>query len=218
MSQPTRKKRNSASGSNNLFGLVALGVGAIVAAGVGYFAGKSIAEEEQKQQRQQIPVRAPQNNPNRNNNYRNSNSSNNNNNRNGIIIAQPVNNNSRRDEIPLAQTSEQLISTTGGCGDCSNNSSSYSSNSSHRNPIIDSHANAETKTGSSNNINNTISPDDLQSALDDDSLCKICFENPMDSVLIPCGHIISCVSCASALKECAVCRYEIKQVVKVYKS
>ena len=30
--------------------------------------------------------------------------------------------------------------------------------------------------------------------------CKICYENPASIVFLPCGHLCSCPSCASALK------------------
>lgn len=47
--------------------------------------------------------------------------------------------------------------------------------------------------------------------------CKICFDQPIDTVFLPCGHAMACFSCASRLKRegearaCPVCASEIEQ-------
>lgn len=46
--------------------------------------------------------------------------------------------------------------------------------------------------------------------------CKICMDNEADVVFLPCGHLISCVRCATALSTCALCRQQIKAVVRTY--
>lgn len=46
--------------------------------------------------------------------------------------------------------------------------------------------------------------------------CKICFENPIDCVFVPCGHVACCHSCAKGVKMCPFCRKKIKMVVKMY--
>ncbi|EAN80260.1 UEV domain/Zinc finger, C3HC4 type (RING finger), putative [Trypanosoma equiperdum] len=45
--------------------------------------------------------------------------------------------------------------------------------------------------------------------------CVICF-GPKDTVLVPCGHYCLCVSCASNLSQCPVCREVTKFRQRVY--
>ena len=44
----------------------------------------------------------------------------------------------------------------------------------------------------------------------DKFICKICYDKPVDTVFLNCGHVCACFSCASALKkkECPICRVE----------
>mmetsp|Transcript_27815 Transcript_27815/g.39194 ORF Transcript_27815/g.39194 Transcript_27815/m.39194 type:complete len:198 (+) Transcript_27815:71-664(+) len=50
--------------------------------------------------------------------------------------------------------------------------------------------------------------------------CKVCYEAPVNSVLIPCGHAGLCVSCACTQKAsgkgCPFCRAPINEIVKQY--
>ena len=48
------------------------------------------------------------------------------------------------------------------------------------------------------------------------TICKICMDNTVDVVFLPCGHIASCHQCAPALKKCPICRGKVKGVVKAY--
>lgn len=48
--------------------------------------------------------------------------------------------------------------------------------------------------------------------------CKICMDNRVEVVFLPCGHLVSCTRCATALSNCAVCRQPIKAYVKTYLS
>eukprot|EP00301_Raphidiophrys_heterophryoidea_P026714 c9286_g1_i2.p1 GENE.c9286_g1_i2~~c9286_g1_i2.p1 ORF type:complete len:538 (-),score=62.36 c9286_g1_i2:208-1821(-) len=53
--------------------------------------------------------------------------------------------------------------------------------------------------------------------IDDDMCCIVCFERPIDCVLVPCGHSCVCVACSSVLNhDCPVCRNEFRQAVKIY--
>lgn len=47
-------------------------------------------------------------------------------------------------------------------------------------------------------------------------LCKLCMDRQCDVLFQPCGHLISCSTCASLITECAVCRKPIENVIKVY--
>jgi len=41
------------------------------------------------------------------------------------------------------------------------------------------------------------------------TICKICLVEEVSIVFLPCGHIVACAQCASALRRCTVCRKPI---------
>ncbi|XP_060582184.1 baculoviral IAP repeat-containing protein 2-like [Ruditapes philippinarum] len=55
----------------------------------------------------------------------------------------------------------------------------------------------------------------IDDQLREEYLCKICMDEKMIMVFIPCGHLISCFLCASVLSVCPVCRQTITSTVKV---
>ncbi|XP_033740533.1 baculoviral IAP repeat-containing protein 2-like [Pecten maximus] len=48
------------------------------------------------------------------------------------------------------------------------------------------------------------------------SQCKICMEEDVCVVFLPCGHLVCCFSCASLLYECPICRGAIEDKVRIY--
>jgi hypothetical protein len=46
--------------------------------------------------------------------------------------------------------------------------------------------------------------------------CKICMDNEVSIVFLPCGHLVCCSRCAPALKNCPICRGLIKGTVNVF--
>jgi len=54
----------------------------------------------------------------------------------------------------------------------------------------------------------------------DDTLCKICFEKPINTVLLECGHSALCGGCAQAItgNPCPFCRRPVSRVVVTYRS
>lgn len=48
--------------------------------------------------------------------------------------------------------------------------------------------------------------------------CLICVKNTRSCVIKSCGHIICCVHCALALKNCAYCKkaYKSDDILKIY--
>lgn len=54
----------------------------------------------------------------------------------------------------------------------------------------------------------------------DDTLCKICFEKPINTVLLDCGHSALCGNCAQAIagQPCPFCRRPVSRVVLTYNS
>jgi len=52
--------------------------------------------------------------------------------------------------------------------------------------------------------------------LKEQRLCKICMDEEVSIVLLPCGHFVSCVKCAPALRNCPICRNGIKGTVRTF--
>ncbi|XP_053396740.1 baculoviral IAP repeat-containing protein 7-A-like isoform X2 [Mercenaria mercenaria] len=56
------------------------------------------------------------------------------------------------------------------------------------------------------------------SRLIDQLTCKICMDKESNVVFIPCGHMVSCETCAPHIRKCAICRQLIKGRVKAFMS
>ena len=46
--------------------------------------------------------------------------------------------------------------------------------------------------------------------------CRVCRDKEVGVVFLPCGHLVTCTSCASTVVECVVCRVRISSSVRVY--
>ncbi|XP_014488474.1 PREDICTED: baculoviral IAP repeat-containing protein 7-like isoform X2 [Dinoponera quadriceps] len=49
-------------------------------------------------------------------------------------------------------------------------------------------------------------------------LCKICMDNDVSIVFLPCGHLATCIFCASSLTFCPMCRIMIRASVRTFLS
>lgn len=47
-------------------------------------------------------------------------------------------------------------------------------------------------------------------------LCKICYEAEFNTAFIPCGHVVACAKCASAVTTCPMCREPFDSVTRIY--
>jgi hypothetical protein len=59
-------------------------------------------------------------------------------------------------------------------------------------------------------------PDDAE-----ETMCVVCFDAPKDHIIVPCGHMCVCASCAEQLTKtrtptCPVCREPIRETMKVF--
>ncbi|XP_009127672.1 uncharacterized protein LOC103852527 [Brassica rapa] len=68
---------------------------------------------------------------------------------------------------------------------------------------------------------NTFSPkaalsEQTDSSQQEKNLCKVCFENPVNVVLLPCKHYVLCSTCCKKCKTCPICRELIKLRMPVY--
>ncbi|OQV22200.1 E3 ubiquitin-protein ligase XIAP [Hypsibius exemplaris] len=46
--------------------------------------------------------------------------------------------------------------------------------------------------------------------------CKICFDKEVNTVLLPCGHLMACENCAPQLRTCGICRVGIRGTLKTF--
>ncbi|XP_050443226.1 baculoviral IAP repeat-containing protein 7-like [Adelges cooleyi] len=49
-------------------------------------------------------------------------------------------------------------------------------------------------------------------------LCKICLDRELGVVMLPCAHLVACITCASSLPDCPLCRQTIKATVRTFLS
>jgi hypothetical protein len=61
-------------------------------------------------------------------------------------------------------------------------------------------------------INSTITDDSTIT----DNLCVICYENRINHVVIPCGHVFSCEKCIVKINKCSICRIPILNKHKIF--
>ncbi|OWF36077.1 baculoviral IAP repeat-containing protein 3-like [Mizuhopecten yessoensis] len=54
--------------------------------------------------------------------------------------------------------------------------------------------------------------------LKDQKTCKICLDEEVGMVFLPCGHLCACVTCAPAVQHCPICRCDIRGTVRTYMS
>ncbi|XP_047530918.1 baculoviral IAP repeat-containing protein 7-B-like isoform X1 [Vanessa atalanta] len=47
-------------------------------------------------------------------------------------------------------------------------------------------------------------------------MCKVCMDNEVSVVFLPCGHLVSCAECGAALGACPLCRAQVKALVRAY--
>ena len=50
---------------------------------------------------------------------------------------------------------------------------------------------------------------------DEEPECVICFSNMKDTVFAPCGHYMTCNSCAKSCKACPICRGAITHLLSI---
>lgn len=59
-----------------------------------------------------------------------------------------------------------------------------------------------------------------QSSTEDVTICTVCYEQKVNCCILPCGHHVLCMSCATRVKEdgnsCIVCRKPIADLIHTY--
>jgi hypothetical protein len=51
----------------------------------------------------------------------------------------------------------------------------------------------------------------------DDYVCKVCMDAPVDCVFLECGHMVTCVACGKQMNECPICRQYVIRVVHTFR-
>jgi len=59
---------------------------------------------------------------------------------------------------------------------------------------------------------------DDKESMNDSELCKICMDNPVDCVMLECGHMCTCTTCGKQMAECPICRQYVVRVVRTFKA
>ena len=54
----------------------------------------------------------------------------------------------------------------------------------------------------------------------DVDMCRICFQHNINTCLVPCGHVVACLSCAERLGDepCPICKQPVAFVQKTYRA
>ncbi|XP_036333865.1 death-associated inhibitor of apoptosis 2 [Rhagoletis pomonella] len=67
-------------------------------------------------------------------------------------------------------------------------------------------------------LSRTLSLEEENRKLKDARLCKVCLDEEVGVVFLPCGHLVTCVQCAPGVGQCPMCRADIKGFVRTYLS
>ncbi|XP_043484603.1 E3 ubiquitin-protein ligase RNF34-like isoform X2 [Leptopilina heterotoma] len=54
--------------------------------------------------------------------------------------------------------------------------------------------------------------------MDDETLCKVCLDAPIECVILECGHMACCINCGKQMSECPICRQYVVRVVRFFKA
>lgn len=54
--------------------------------------------------------------------------------------------------------------------------------------------------------------------LQEERMCKVCMDNQVSIVFVPCGHLVVCLECAPSLTQCPICRTPIRGTVRTFMS
>lgn len=52
----------------------------------------------------------------------------------------------------------------------------------------------------------------------DENLCKICWDEPIECVILECGHMACCLNCGKQMSECPICKQYVVRVVRFFKA
>ncbi|KAF7414616.1 hypothetical protein HZH68_003105 [Vespula germanica] len=54
--------------------------------------------------------------------------------------------------------------------------------------------------------------------MDKEDICKICWDAPIECVILECGHMACCINCGKRMSECPICKQYVVRVVRFFKA
>ena len=105
----------------------------------------------------------------------------------------------------------QEIGINGGSINSGGEENVYETSEPHAPPRMDKVPSSSTQSLESKNL-----LEKENEKLKEQRTCKICMNGEVSIVLLPCGHLVSCVKCTPALKNCPICRIGIKGTVRTF--
>ncbi|XP_032667891.1 E3 ubiquitin-protein ligase RNF34 isoform X2 [Odontomachus brunneus] len=54
--------------------------------------------------------------------------------------------------------------------------------------------------------------------LSEEEICKICWDAPIECVILECGHMACCINCGKRMYECPICKQYVVRVVRFFKA
>ncbi|XP_060863700.1 putative inhibitor of apoptosis isoform X1 [Metopolophium dirhodum] len=128
---------------------------------------------------------------------------------------------SEEDE-PIPEPQEQNITNSQNESEIVDiNESVFVADSIHSNQSNDIQIKEEANVPSNESANIKLSHSDLEEEnrrLKEARLCKICLDQELGVVMLPCAHLVACITCASSLPDCPLCRQTIKATVRTFLS
>lgn len=54
--------------------------------------------------------------------------------------------------------------------------------------------------------------------MEEEDVCKICWDAPIECVILECGHMACCLNCGKQMSECPICKQYVVRVVRFFKA
>ncbi|MEE6496962.1 hypothetical protein FKM82_002546 [Ascaphus truei] len=77
---------------------------------------------------------------------------------------------------------------------------------------------AQVENGEEKPKENESSVEEQLRQLQEEKICKVCMDNVVSIVFIPCGHLVACTECAEAMNKCPICNAIILRRQKTFMS
>ena len=59
-------------------------------------------------------------------------------------------------------------------------------------------------------------PSEEQKETGDRYICKVCYENPLEVIFLPCKHVCCCKECSDKVSNCPMCRTRIRAKLPLF--
>ncbi|XP_030567626.1 death-associated inhibitor of apoptosis 2 [Drosophila novamexicana] len=102
--------------------------------------------------------------------------------------------------------------------DCSATTSKAAALEPPKPAVVEAAAAVEPAAVNSSSPNGNLSLEEENRLLKDARLCKVCLDEDVGIVFLPCGHLATCNNCAPSVSKCPMCRADIKGFVRTFLS